>query len=168
MSMNAPLLSTYLNDHLAGATAGRNLARRAATNNKATQYGAQLADVAREIAEDRVVLQHLMASLDVTPNRAKTAAAAVAERLARAKANRRLFSYSPLSRVDEIEGLVVGVRGKLALWTALRTLQATESRIAAIGLPALIERAEDQLARLEDLRLGAFQEAMLGAAPDRD
>jgi hypothetical protein len=39
-------LSIYLNDHLAGATAGVSLARRAAASNRATGYG----DVLEEIA----------------------------------------------------------------------------------------------------------------------
>ncbi len=37
------LLATYLNDHLAGATAGRALARRAASNNRDSPLGQFLA-----------------------------------------------------------------------------------------------------------------------------
>ena len=42
-------LAIYLNDHLAGATAGTDLARRAASSNRDTAYGRVLAEVAEEI-----------------------------------------------------------------------------------------------------------------------
>jgi len=51
------LLATYLNDHLAGATVGVELARRVASSNRDTSYGATLAELAREIEEDRETLR---------------------------------------------------------------------------------------------------------------
>jgi hypothetical protein len=36
------LLAIYLNDHLAGATVGRDLSRRAAASNRYTSYGPSL------------------------------------------------------------------------------------------------------------------------------
>jgi len=166
--MPSDYLSIYLNDHLAGATAGRNLARRAARHNQASAYGLHLADLAVDIDRDRAALLELMRRLEVRPNRVKVATGWLAELVARGKANGHVFTFSPLSRVDELEGLLVGVRGKLALWAALRTLQETDPRIAPIGVEGLIARAEGQLTRLEDLRLQAFQGAMLGDAPNRD
>jgi len=41
-------LAIYLNDHLAGATAACELARRAAANNRANAYGPVLAELAEE------------------------------------------------------------------------------------------------------------------------
>lgn len=54
------LLSTYLNDHLAGATAGLELARRAARSNRGSTYGRVLSELVEEIAEDRSALEAVM------------------------------------------------------------------------------------------------------------
>src|SRR4051794_23122685 len=53
-------LSIYLNDHLAAATAGANLARRAAGSNEGTDYGTVLEAVANEIEDDRAALADVM------------------------------------------------------------------------------------------------------------
>ena len=46
------LLAIYLNDHLAGATAGRELVRRARGANDGTELGAYLETLAREVEAD--------------------------------------------------------------------------------------------------------------------
>ena len=56
-----------------------------------------------------------------TPSRMKVGMVRMAELVGRLKLNGRLFERSPLSSVVELETLVVGVRGKEALWTALQT-----------------------------------------------
>ena len=109
------LLATYLNDHLAGATAGLELARRSAANNRGSALGPYLANLAQEIDEDRDALLTLMSDLDIGTDRIKVFGGRAVEKLARLKPNGRLLSYSPLSRLLELEGLMLGVRGKLAL-----------------------------------------------------
>jgi hypothetical protein len=47
------LLAIYLNDHLAGATAGLELARRARGSNRDTELGEFLERLTGEIEEDR-------------------------------------------------------------------------------------------------------------------
>lgn len=58
-------LSIYLNDHLAGATVGRELARRMAGSNRDNDYGPFLAQLAREVDEDREALLELMRALEI-------------------------------------------------------------------------------------------------------
>lgn len=152
------LLSIYLRDHHAGAVAGVNLARRVASENEGTAYGEELARLAAEIEEDRRTLETVMARLDVGPDQVKDLAASVGERLGRLKPNGRWREYSPLSRLLELEGLVLGVTGKLSLWRALRG--TIDEASDGIDLAALEARAEDQRARLEDLRLRAADEAL--------
>ena len=41
------------------------------------------------------------------------------EKLGRLKLNGQLLGYSPLSRLIELEGLMLGIAGKLAMWIAL-------------------------------------------------
>lgn len=154
------LLAIYLNDHLAAATAGRELARRAAASNRRSDYGPVLAELAGQIEEDRRSLLAIMQMLGVGVDRLKVAAGWSAEKLGRAKLNGRLFGYSPLSRVVELEGLVIGVSGKLALWRALEQLKDSEPALRNAGLSDLIARAQEQLERLEQQRLRAAAEAL--------
>jgi hypothetical protein len=151
-------LAIYLNDHLAGSTAGVELARRAASSNAGTDYGSVLSGIAREIEEDREMLEALMERLGVSRDRVKSAAAWMAEKAGRLKPNGHLLSYSPLSRLEEIEILLLGVTGKLSMWRALD--HALHERLGGIELPELEARAESQRERLEALRLRAAAEAL--------
>ena len=153
-------LKIYLEDHYAGSTAGLELARRTAGANSGTQYGDVLEGIARDIEEDREALRAIMATLDVGPDRFKVAGAWAGEKAGRLKLNGHLTSYSPQSRVTELEGLVVGVTGKRCLWAALRHIEPLEPRLHLEQLDRLIERANRQLEVLEELRLKAVSEAM--------
>src|SRR5215211_1878305 len=89
-------LSTYLNDHLAGATVGVELARRALGSNEGTELGAFLERLSGEIEEDRDTLLAVMDRLDIGRDRVKVAAGWLGEKVGRLKPNNRLFGYSPL------------------------------------------------------------------------
>ena len=157
-------LKIYLEDHYAGATAGLDLARRTASQNRdMPPYGPALERIAREIEEDRDSLRAIMSGLGVGPDRFKIAGGWVGEKAGRLKLNGHLTSYSPQSRVIEIEGLVLGVTGKRGLWVALRQIVPQEPRLDAEELDRLIGRAERQIADLEELRLRAFSEAAAAA-----
>src|SRR5919206_583165 len=117
--MNLKYLDVYLNDHLAGATTGVELAKRAASSNAGTEYGDVLSEIEHEIAEDRAALVRLMERFDIKQDRIKTTGAYIAEKVGRLKPNAHLTSYSPLSRVVELEFLGLGVTGKLSLWRGL-------------------------------------------------
>ena len=155
------LLAIYLNDHLAGATAGSALARRALENNRGTELGSVLERVAREIEEDRLELLRVMRLLDVEPGMAKRVAAVAMERIGRLKPNGRLRSYSPLSRVLELEGLVIGIQGKKNLWLNLRDGAELGDRLDGVDLDDLIARAERQQETLAAHRAAAGREAFV-------
>src|SRR5215210_8066545 len=121
--MNLKYLSIYLNDHLAGATVGVELSKRAASANEDSDYGTFISELSHEIAEDRASLERLMERLDVKKDRVKTTGAFLGEKVGRLKPNAHLTSYSPLSRVVELEALTLGVTGKLGLWKALIAVQ---------------------------------------------
>jgi hypothetical protein len=151
------LLAIYLNDHLAGATGGVELARRSRASNSGTKLGDALVEICAEIEADRATLERVMAQLDVKRDRAKVAGAWAAEKLGRLKLNGRLTGYSPLSRLIELEMLHIGITGKIQLWQALKETQS--AKLAQFDLPGLIERAESQRAKVELLRLDAAREA---------
>jgi hypothetical protein len=153
-------LGTYLNDHLAGATVGVELSRRAAGSNRGTGYGETLLRLAEEIAEDRRTLEAIMKRLGVGRDRAKTTVAWGAEKLGRLKLNGQLVGYSPLSRLVELEGLILGVEGKLLLWQALAELAPGDRRLADFDFDELVKRARSQRRRLERQRMNAVREAL--------
>src|SRR3954470_21287699 len=139
---NDKLLAIYLNDHLAGSTGGLELAKRALGSNRDTQFEPAIERLVREIDEDRERLREIMAALGVGEDRLKTLGAFVFEKVGRLKLNGSWVSYSPLSRLVELEGLALGVTGKLALWLALQ--EVDDRRLAHFDLPGLEQRARDQ------------------------
>lgn len=151
--MAAHHLATYLNDHSAAAMGGAELVRRAASAQRGTRNGPELQRLADEVAEDRQSLLVMMRRLDVPIRQYKVAGGWALEKVGRLKLNGSVLSRSPLSSVVELEGLLMGVHGKLALWQTLRALADNEPRLDAVELDRLISRAEDQLKRLEDMRV---------------
>jgi hypothetical protein len=154
-------LAIYLNDHLAAATVGRELSKRAARSNQGSDLGSLLERLHHEIVEDRDTLERVMEAAGAPRDRVKSAGAIAAERLGRLKLNGQLRGYSPLSRVVELEGLALGVTGKLALWRGLETLD--DPRLAGFDFSALAARAERQRSELEDERVKAI--ALLQRTP---
>jgi hypothetical protein len=153
-------LATYLNDHLAGSTTGRELAKRALSNNRGTQFEPTLEWLVQQIVEDRQALLDIMHALDAPEDHLKKLAAFAVERAGRLKPNNALFSYSPLSRLVEHEGLVLGVTGKLGCWRALQ--QVDEPRLADFDLEGLAQRAIEQRDRVEEQRREAARLAFEG------
>jgi hypothetical protein len=161
-TVTAPkLLGIYLNDHLAGADAALSLARRSAGSNARNAVGRALKVLIAEIEEDRAALESIMDRLAVRPDPLKRGAVRVAERFGRLKLNGRLTSYSPLSRLLELEALCLGVEGKVALWRSLQEVVPKLPALAEVDLDELIARAEGQRKTLEDLRLDAAKRALL-------
>jgi hypothetical protein len=158
------LLGIYLTDHMAGSQAGLELGKRARGANEATRFGPPLARLVEEIEADRETLLEVMSAVDVKPVTVKQALAWGGEKLGRLKLNGQIRGYSPLSRVVELEGLLIGVSGKLELWRALNEVARAESRLDRFEFTALAERAEDQRRRLEELHADACAEAFAGGA----
>jgi hypothetical protein len=143
-------LATYLNDHLAGSTTGRELAKRTLSNNRDTQFEPTLEWLLGQLVEDRQALLGIMRAVGAPEDHLKKIAAFAIERLGRLKPNNSLLSYSPLSRLVEFEGLLIGVTGKLAGWRALQQLD--DPRLADAGLERLVQRATEQRDRIEEQR----------------
>jgi hypothetical protein len=152
------LLGIYLNDQMAAAVAGSNLARRLAASERDSTKADVLERLACEFAEDRAALQDVMEALDVPVRHPETWAAWTAERMGRLKLNGRLVRRSPLSRVLELEAMRLGVEGKAAGWRTLRASAVSDDRVDAHRLDALFERARAQIDVLERLRVDATAE----------
>jgi hypothetical protein len=160
--VNEKLLRIYLQDHHAGSTTGLELARRAHGSNKGNEYGAALAKIVDEIAADQKALESVMDDLGFGADKIKDIGAWALEKAGRLKLNGQITGYSPLSRVVELEGLVTGITGKIALWTALLQIAPEEARLDAARLERLRERGESQRGTVEELRERAAREAFAG------
>jgi hypothetical protein len=159
------LLGVYLNDHLAGATAGLQLARRAAGS---AEPGSESATIRKglvsEIAADRSALIKIMTNLGIKIRGYKMFAAWAGEKAGRLKFNGHLLSRSPLSDLEETEMLRLGVEGKAAGWRTLRAVAEHDSRLDTGQLDELLARAARQSDELESLRVRIAAQVLAGDA----
>jgi hypothetical protein len=158
--LSTDLTTIYLNDHLAGATTGHELARRTLGANRGTEFEPVLTELAQAIEEDKAELERLMNRLDIDSDPLKRSAGWLAEKIGRLKFNGSLTSYSPLSRLIEFEGLTAGVGAKLSLWRTLRQVASHDPRLDVGSLERLIGRAKEQLDRLAGIHTRAAELAL--------
>jgi hypothetical protein len=152
-------LDIYLKDHLAGATAGNELARKLSAEYSDGPLGNSLAEIVREIEHDKDELEKLMAALDVAPDSLKQAGAWVAEKLSRLKLSDTFNNDPDLKRMLSFEVLALGIEGKAEMWRALMTIADAEPEIAKLDLDDLVRRADEQRATMEKHRLEAARDA---------
>ncbi|GGS12309.1 MULTISPECIES: hypothetical protein [Streptomyces] len=158
------LLGIYLNDHLAGATAGTDRAARLARTSRGSALGRAIEPVAAEIAEDRTALLDIMRDLGVPVRRYKVSAAWAAEKLGRLKPNGHLVRPSPLGTVLDLEALRLGIEGKTACWQTLGRIGAADERLDLARLAALLERARRQQETIEEWRVRQAERALAATA----
>ena len=72
-----------------------------------------------------------MDALGIPVHAYKVYAAWIGEKAARLKLNGYLLARSPLSGLEELEMLRLGVEGKAAGWRTLRVLAETDTRLDA-------------------------------------
>jgi hypothetical protein len=153
-------LSTYLNDHLAMATAGIELLRRAVGSHPGDR-AEELTRLRDEARADLESLRSVMRRLEVPESRQMAALGWLGEKAGRLKPNGYLLRRSPMADVIELEGLRAAVQGKLACWQVLRVITVEDERLSQAELETLIDRAEDQADRLRTLHLQAIRERLV-------
>ncbi|MGH3911909.1 MAG: hypothetical protein ACRDTC_00640 [Pseudonocardiaceae bacterium] len=159
MSSNK-LLATYLNDHLAGANAGSELAQKISSENSGTSLGAFLAELASDIEQDRTTLEGVMERLGIEKDPVKTAAGWIFEKFSRLKLSDALTGSNDLKHLLEFETLSLGIEGKRIMWAALRQVSDQHAELSGTDLDGLVKRAEGQRAALEEHRLQAATAAL--------
>lgn len=108
-------LRIYLAERLTLAHGIRQLARRVAAGHSAPVA----AEAVRVLDDDVAALTSLLRQLGARPPRARIGLVAVVERLGRLKLNGRLGARSPLSDLQELDGLVLGAVALSRGWAAL-------------------------------------------------
>jgi hypothetical protein len=150
-------LSTYVEDHLAGATAGLELLEALSAQHQGDPTGALARSLLPEVEDDRRTLEGIARALDAG-SALKEAGAWIAEKVSRLKLHRE--AKGVLGTFEALEAMSLGVLGKRALWRALAVAAGSDARLAGFDFGALAASAERQHALLEDERLRAATVAL--------
>lgn len=155
--IDSEMLQEYLNNHIAGSeTALELLGRRLDEQPDPT-----LETLKDDIGEDRGVVEALMRDFQLSESSVKQALGWIGAKVARVKSEFDSLRDFALKDLLEYEILQVGIYGKRGLWTALRSLQDSDERLAALPLEDLIARADAQMETVESLRIAAARDALL-------
>lgn len=162
--MNDALLASYLNDHLAGSVIAVEMGGYCRDNHADADLAAFLDGLLAEIEEDRHVLKRLIERVGGEQSTAKKSAAWLTEKAGRLKT---VSGDDPVSvafsRMEQLEVLMLGIRGKLALWEVLHDLAGTDERLQGFDWEKLKRNAADQVRRVDERRRAAAREAFLTA-----
>jgi hypothetical protein len=156
--MDRKLTRIYLNDHVALLALMADVAARSASSNRGTPLGAWLVELRRGLLSQRETLERAMDLLRLRRSATKVTLAKLGQRVGQLKLNGRLTSYSPLSRVFELESLLAGVEESRAVMESLRLLD--EPALAELDFTALARTATQQRDELERFRREAVVTAL--------
>ena len=145
-------LATYLNDHLSGATAAVELLDHLASTYKQPDINGFVIQLKREIEDDTLVLEDLMARLKVEQSRSRKASAWLAGKLGELKLVVDDPAAGSLRLFESLEALSLGIEGKRSLWLALIAAAEKDPNLNLINYERMVQRAEDQRNRVEARR----------------
>jgi hypothetical protein len=148
------VLGTYLNDHLAGANVGVELARRLHERAGTGPDAATLGRLAEEIENDRDELRRLIEQLGEAGHPMKRAAGWLTGKVHRLTAKLPRAGEG-LGALLETEALALGIEGKLKLWQALLAVAPAHPRLVEADLIRLAARAHEQHGEIEMIRIAA-------------
>lgn len=151
-------LQVYLQDHLAGATIALELIEALAERFKGESLGRMRAELLSEITADRSTLERIANAVSSGKSPIKDSAAWLMEKTLRLKLG---TSKDPFTAFEALEFISLGVRGKLALWTALRTIANGDDRLKSFDFENLSNRANSQYSRIEEFRLALANTALV-------
>jgi hypothetical protein len=153
-------MNVYLNDHLAGATLGSDLAEQIRERHEGTRLGEVMGSIAPQIEEDRQSLLDLMERIGTPRNPVKQATGWVAEKASRMKFGGIASGEPDHGAFMALESLSLGVEGKGSMWKVLKAVASQYPQLASTDLDALIERATEQHEILERERVAAGERAL--------
>jgi len=153
------VLATYLHDHLAGAEAGVEMARRLQKRVIGTPEAATLGRLADDVEHDRDELRKLVDALGESEHPLKRAAGWFAGKAQQLAVAEPLTRDEHLSLLLQAETMALGIEGKLALWEALLAVVPEHPQLGGVDLARLVGRAREQRERVETVRLAAARRA---------
>jgi hypothetical protein len=155
-------LHVYLNDHLAGASAGTTLVKQAAEQNEGTEIGDFFATLVDEIGADLNTLTVLIDRLGVDVSAGKGKIAELGTKITETKFSGETVGSADFGAFITLETLSIGVEGKLCMWKALKAIESEVPELADTDIDTLTERAQSQRDRIEGKRLEWAPRALSG------
>jgi hypothetical protein len=156
-------IDVYLNDHLAGAMFGSDLAQQLAERTEGTVFGQAMGTLASDIEQDRETLRDVMDRMGTSRNPVKQATTYVAEKVSRVKLSGLSAGEDEFGLLLALETLSLGVEGKASMWEVLRDVGGRYPALAQTDFDALLQRARRQREILEQERIEAGRRAFTGA-----
>jgi hypothetical protein len=157
-NMSKEELPTYLNDHLAGSVGALELLDHLIETYKGKPLEKFFQNLREEIDADQDTLQDLIEKLGKKESAVRKAGAWVAEKVSRAKIRVSDPEKNQLGLLHTLEGLVLGISGKRALWAALAVAADSVPQLRELDYTRLQKRAAEQNARVEAKRLEVARE----------
>jgi len=153
-------MATYLNDHLAGSITALELLEYLESTQSGTPLEPVFAELRQNITEDRKELKMLMNRLEISESVSRKAAAWLSEKASEFKLRLDDPAGGALRLLEALEVLALGIEGKRSLWLSLATVAERMSALQSVDYKRLIERAEEQRQRVEEIRLEAAKVAL--------
>jgi hypothetical protein len=122
-------LAVYLDDHLAGSVAALTLMHELAELHRGQPLETTLRRIHAEVSEEQQGLRELFARVGGSPSAVKQAAAWLSEKVGEGKLALAARSHPALATLQGLESLVLGLRGKLALYEVLERLAPEDARL---------------------------------------
>jgi hypothetical protein len=163
-TVSAEPLAVYVNDHLAGSTAGLALMDDLAERSEGTALAPMLRTLAAEVREDQQLLRDTLDRLAAGERRAVQAAAWLGEKVHEGRLALAARNRPALAMLEGLESIALGLQGKLAILRVLAELGPLDPRLAGLPYTARADRTVVQHGLIEAERRAAAREAF-GAAP---
>ena len=128
-------LATYLHDHFAGSNFAVELLEFLRDQHAGQRLGDAAAGILAEVEEDRKVLQGIIGRVGNGVPILKEASAWIGEKLSELKLRQGAFGT-----FEALEGLALGILGKVALWRALADLAETDPS-SVVSISTCLPRA---------------------------
>lgn len=153
-------LAIYLADHLAGSVSAAELVSRLLRSDIDPAVAEALHQVRDSIRRHQGIVRQLLLQRGRRPDRPKDLGAWLAEKLSR--------PAMPMGGEDEfgllraLEALLVGMRGRVALWQAVETILPSHPELIDLDARGLCFEAEEELRMMDRHRLSVARLALRG------
>jgi hypothetical protein len=154
-------LDIYLNDHLAGSVVAIQLLEYLATVCAGTHFEKDINTLLNDILADRHDLEELMKLLGSGESTVRKASAWMSEKFAQVKLLFDDPKGGSFRLFEGMEAVSLGILGKRSLWQTLSTLAEISPELRVREYARLIQRAEQQHARAEVIRMDAAKNALI-------
>jgi hypothetical protein len=152
-------LAVYVNDHLAGSSAGLTLMDDLASRAEGTALATKLRRLAAEVREDQQLLRDTLDRLAAGERRVAQAAAWLGEKVSEKRLALAARNHPSLALLEGLESIALGLQGKLGIFRVLAELGPLDPRLAGLPYGARADRTVVQHGMIEAERRAAAREA---------